>query len=318
MRIKTMKTTRSLSLISNHSGVLMKLRTCVALGALSAAMSISTAAWAQKAFPTTEAAGNAFIDAVATNDDAAIRELLGADFRRFIPPETVTADERTAFLYASSKGRKIISDGPALAHLSVGTEGWTMPIPLVKTGAGWKFDVKAGAEEMRIRRIGRNELAAMQALLAYYDAQKDYAVADRNGDGVFEYAQKFRSAPGKKDGLIWPDDPASPLGPLYGNETKEGVFHGYYFRILKAQGPDARGGARDYVVKGRMTQGFAAIAWPARYYDTGVMTFIVNHDGEVYQKDLGKGTDTAARSITRFNPDKSWKQVPDSALIARP
>jgi len=317
-----MKTTRSLnplSSTSNRSGTSMKLRTTIATGVLIAAMSmLSTTALAQKAFPTAEAAGKAFIDAVATNDDDAVRELLGADFRRFIPPETVTADERTAFLYASSKGRKIVADGSDRAHLSVGTEGWTMPIPIVKTADGWKFDAKAGAGEMRIRRIGRNELAAMQALLAYYDAQKDYALVDRNDNGALEYAQRFRSTPGKHDGLYWPNDPESPLGPLYGDETKEGIYHGYRFRILKAQGPDARGGARDYVVKGRMTQGFAAIAWPAKYDDTGVMTFIVNHDGGVYQKDLGKGTDAAARSTTRFNPDKSWKQVPDSALIAKP
>ena len=171
---------------------------------------------------------------------------------------------------------------------------------------------------MRIRRIGRNELAAMQALLAYYDAQKDYATADRNSDGVLEYAQRFLSTPGKRDGLYWPNDPASPLGPLYGNDTKDGVYHGYRFRILKAQGPAARGGARDYVVKGHMTQGFAAIAWPAKWNDTGVMTFIVNHDGDVYQKDLGPGTDAAARAMNVFNPDKSWTKVPDSTLLAKP
>jgi hypothetical protein len=170
---------------------------------------------------------------------------------------------------------------------------------------------------MRLRRIGRNELSAMQALLAYYDAQKDYALADRNRDGVLEYAQRFASSPGKRDGLIWPNDPTSPLGPLYGNETKDGVYHGYRFRILKAQGSDARGGARDYVVKGRMTQGFAALAWPAKWNDTGVMTFIVNHDGNVYQKNLGAGTDAAARAMKSFNPDKTWTRVPDAQLAVK-
>jgi Protein of unknown function (DUF2950) len=304
---------------ANLMGVSMKLKSIAAVTALVASAALlPSMAWSQTAFPTPEAAGNAFVDAAATNNDGAMRELLGADFRRYIPPETVTADERTAFLYASSKGRKIVADGPDHAHLSVGTEGWTMPIPLVKTSAGWRFDVKAGAEEMRIRRIGRNELAAMQALLAYYDAQKDYATADRNGDGVVEYAQRFRSSPGKRDGLYWPNDPASPLGPLYADESKEGVFHGYRFQILKAQGSSARGGARDFVVKGRMTQGFAAVAWPAKWNDTGVMTFIVNHDGDVYQKNLGAGTDAAARAMKTFNPDKTWTQVPDSTLIAKP
>lgn len=296
----------------------MRLKSLCAMTALIAAALLPAAASAQKTFPTAEAAGNALIEAVATNDSDAKREILGADYQRFIPPESVDADDRTAFLYASSKGRKIIADSPEMAHLSVGTEGWTLPVPIVKSAKGWSFDVKAGVEEMRIRRIGRNELAAMQALLAYYDAQKDYALADRNGDGVLEYAQRFASAPGKRDGLYWPNDPASPLGPLYGNETKDGVYHGYRFRILKAQGPDARGGARDFVVKGHMTNGFAAVAWPAKWNDTGVMTFIVSHDGNVYQTNLGAGTDAAARAMTRFNPDKSWTQVPDSLLLAKP
>jgi|PlaIllAssembly_1097288.scaffolds.fasta_scaffold00155_8 hypothetical protein len=301
-----------------RKGAPMNLKSLSAAAALTIAALLPASASAQKAFPTAEAAGNALIEAIATNDSAAKREILGADYQRFIPPESIDADDRTAFLYASSKGRKMINDGPEMAHLSVGTEGWTLPVPIVKTAKGWSFDVKAGVEEMRVRRIGRNELAAMQALLAYFDAQKDYALADRNGDGVLEYAQRFLSNPGKRDGLIWPNDPGSPLGPLYGNETKDGVFHGYRFRILKAQGPDARGGARDFVVKGRMTQGFAAVAWPAKWNDTGVMTFIVNHDGNVYQKNLGAGTDAAARAMKAFSPDKTWTQVPDSTLIAKP
>jgi hypothetical protein len=299
-------------------GVSMKLRSALAIAALAASAALTPSmVSAQTVFPTAEAAGNAFVDAAATNDSDAIHKMLGPDFRRFIP-DKVDSNARLAFLYASSKGRKIVADGPDRAHLSVGTEGWTMPIPLVKSGAGWHFDAKAGAEELRIRRIGRNELSAMQALLALYDAQKEYAEVDRNGDGVLEYAQRFTSSPGKRDGLIWPNDAASPLGPLYGDESKDGIYHGYRFRLLKAQGPDARGGARDYVVKGRMTQGFAAVAWPAKYNDTGVMTFIVNHDGRVYQKNLGSGTDAAARAIPGFNPAKSWTLVPDSTLIAKP
>lgn len=305
-----------LGVTADRKGHPMKLNSLCAVVALSAAL-LPTAALAQKSFPSAEAAGNALIEAIATNDSDAKREILGSNYQRFIPPESVDADDRTAFLFASSKGRKIIADSPELAHLSVGTEGWTLPIPIKKTAQGWRFDVKTGVEEMRIRRIGRNELAAMQALLAFYDAQKDYALADRNGDGMLEYAQRFTSSPGKRDGLIWPNDPASPLGPLYGDETKDGIFHGYRFRILKAQGPDARGGARDFVVKGRMTQGFAAVAWPAKWNDTGVMSFIVSHDGNVYQKNLGSGTDAAARAMTRFNPDKGWAQVPDAQLAVK-
>jgi hypothetical protein len=300
------------------TGETMNLKFLCATAILAAATLLPGTAAAQKSFPSAEAAGNALIEAVATNDSDAKREILGADYQRFIPPESVDADDRTAFLYASSKGRKIVADGPEKAHLSVGTEGWTLPVPIVKSAKGWSFDVKAGAEEMRIRRIGRNELAAMQALLAYYDAQKDYALVDRNGDGVLEYAQRFASTPGRRDGLFWPNDPASPLGPLYGSETKDGIYHGYRFRILKSQGPAARGGARDFVVKGRMTQGFAAVAWPAKWNYTGVMTFIVSHDGNVYQKNLGAGTDAAARAMATFNPDEAWTQVPDSVLIAKP
>jgi hypothetical protein len=301
----------------DRTGEPMNLSSLLAAAMLLAAALLPATAAAQKAFPSAEAAGNAFIEAVATNDSAAKQEILGADYQRFVPPESIDADDRTAFLFASSKGRKIVADSAERAHLSVGTEGWTLPVPIVKSAKGWSFDVKAGVEEMRVRRIGRNELAAMQALLAYYDAQKDYALADRNGDGVIEYAQRFLSSPGKRDGLIWPNDPASPLGPLYGDETKDGVYHGYRFRILKAQGPDARGGARDFVVKGRMTQGFAAVAWPAKWNDTGVMTFIISHDGNVYQKNLGAGTDAAARAMTRFNPDKSWSRVPDEQLAVK-
>jgi hypothetical protein len=313
-----MKPLRSASLhvADDRKGESMNLKSLCAVVVVTAAVMLPISASAQKAFPTAEAAGNALIDAVATNNTEELRAVFGENYRRFIPP----TDQRdiTAFLYASSKGRKIIADSADRAHLSVGTDGWTLPVPIVKTAKGWAFDVKDGAEEMRIRRIGRNELAAMQALLAYYDAQKEYAQADRNGDGLVEYAQKVRSAPGKRDGLVWPNDPASPLGPLYGDESKDGVYHGYRFHILKAQGPAATGGARDYLVKGHLTQGFGAVAWPAKFGDTGVMTFIVNHDGKVYQKDLGSGTDAAARAMKAFNPDKSWAQVPVSTLLAKP
>jgi hypothetical protein len=182
----------------------------------------------------------------------------------------------------------------------------------VKSAAGWRFDPRAGVETMRSRRIGRNELAAMQAALAYFDAQKEYAQKDRDNNRVLEYAQKFASSPGKHDGLYWPDaqgqDP-SPLGPLYAGDKAGEGYHGYHFKILKAQGPDAPGGAYDYVIGGRMRSGFALIAWPRRYGETGVMSFMVSHDGKVYQKDLGPGTDAAAHASTRFDPDPSWHPV---------
>ena len=152
----------------------------------------------------------------------------------------------------------------------------------------------------------------MQATLAYFDAQKEYALKARTGDGVLQYAQRFVSTPGKRDGLYWPDAPGqdeSPLGPLYAGQKPGEGYHGYYYRILKAQGKDAPGGAYDYLIKGRMVSGFALIAWPMRYGDTGVMSFIVSHDGVVYQKDLGSGTDGIARGMTRFNPDSTWQKV---------
>jgi hypothetical protein len=187
----------------------------------------------------------------------------------------------------------------------------------VKTGQGWRFDTKAGAEEMRLRRIGRNELAVMQVMLAIYDAEKEYARVDRNRDGVLQYAAKFTSSPGKQDGLYWPtkaNEPQSPLGPAVvaartaGGGSDAG-YYGYRYKLLTGQGKNAPGGAYDYTVRGRMIGGFAAVAWPVKYGDTGVMTFMVSHDGVVYEKDLGPDTAARAAAITRFDPDSSWQKV---------
>lgn len=291
------------------STILRFLPRLLAVAAMTGALALPGVALAQMAYPTAQAAADAFVDAIATNDRDALNKVVGTDFKRYIPEE-VASEDVTKFLAAWAKGRKIVENTPTVAHLAVGAQtDWVLPIPIVKSAAGWRFDPKAGAEEIRIRRIGRNELATMQALLAYYDAQKDYAEADRNGDGVLEYAQRIKSTPGKHDGLIWLDDPAgSPLGPVYGDETKNGIYHGYRFRALKAQGPAARGGARDYVVNGRMTRGFAAIAWPAVHGETGVMSFIVNHDGVVFEKNLGPQSEAAARAMTRFDP-AGWTKV---------
>ncbi|HSB24052.1 MAG TPA: DUF2950 family protein, partial [Burkholderiaceae bacterium] len=177
----------------------------------------------------------------------------------------------------------------------------------------WKFDPVAGADRLRTARIGRNELAAMQAVLAYYDAQRDYATEDRNGNGVREYARKLVSSPGKHDGLYWPsplDTEESPLGPLIAQQKPKGPgYWGYHYKILTRQGTNAPGGAYDYVIGGRMRAGFALVAWPVRYGDTGVMTFMVSHAGVVYQKDLGPSTNAIAGAMTRFDPDDSWHKV---------
>jgi hypothetical protein len=284
--------------------------------ALALLVALAPAALAeQKAFATPEAAMNAFGDALATNDEDAMKTIFGADFRTFIPQ---ASDEiRYRFLSAWARSHEIKPEGDAKAHIAVGDDGWMLPIPLVKTAQGWRFDTRAGAEEMRIRRIGRNERAVMKVVLAIYDAQREYAEKDRNGDGLLEYAQKFDSSPGKHDGLYWPTqagEPQSPLGPAVAEARaagggRESGYYGYRYKILTAQGKNAPGGAMDYMVRGRMIGGFAVVAWPAKYGDTGVMTFMVSYEGVVYEKDLGPDTAARARAIKRFDPDSTWRKV---------
>ena len=188
----------------------------------------------------------------------------------------------------------------------------------MKGADGWAFDLAAGEPELRARRIGRNELDAMQAALAYVDAQEDYAREERDGDGALEYARRFVSSDGSRDGLFWEDDGTgeSPLGPLFGDDTPDGAWHGYHYRILEAQGPSAPGGAYSYLLGDNMSRGFALVAWPARYGDSGVMTFMVSHDGEVFEKDLGPDSATQAAAMAVFDPDSSWQQLPDTAAAA--
>ena len=192
-------------------------------------------------------------------------------------------------------------------------DGWTLPIPIVRRGEAWAFDVRAGIEELRVRRIGRDELAAIKAMYAYYDAQREYAEQDRNGDGVLEYARRFLSQPGKHDGLYWPTpegETPSPAGPLFNTRDIKDGYYGYRFKILEAQGPAASGGARSYLTRDKLTNGFALVAWPARYGETGVMSFLVNHDGVVYQRNLGTASATVAGAMTRFDPDTNWAALP--------
>jgi hypothetical protein len=283
-------------------------------GALIAAMAPAALAQ-QKTFPSPDAAMAAFGDAVATSDDDAMKALLGADYQTLIPP--VGAEVRYRFLAAWAKSHAIKPDGDARAFVAVGSDGWTMPIPIVKTAQGWRFDTRAGADEMRVRRIGRNELAVMQVMLAIFDAQKDYARVDRNRDGVLQYAAKFTSAPGKQDGLYWPakaGEPESPLGPAFAaaraaGGSSEAGYYGYRYKLLTGQGKNAPGGAYDYVARGRMIGGFAAVAWPVKYGETGVMTFMVSHDGVLYEKDLGPDTAARAAAMTRFDPDSGWQKA---------
>jgi DUF2950 family protein len=273
----------------------------------------SPLAHAQKTFMTPESAAEALVKAIRDNDTKALQTVLGAEWKRFIPTDDLSRDDVNAFLAAWDKQHKITNEGDDTALLSVGDEpGFTLQIPIVKNKTAlWKFDVAGGTERLRIARIGRNELAAMQAVLAYYDAQREYATEDRNGNGVREYARKLVSSTGKKDGLYWAsplDVEESPLGPLIAQQPPKGPgYWGYHYKILTSQGKAAPGGAYNYIIGGRMRAGFALVAWPARYGDTGVMTFMISHAGVVYEQDLGPSTDAIARAMTTFNPDSSWK-----------
>ena len=269
------------------------------------------AAQAQATYASADEAAKAFVHALSTNDPQAMTTVLGANWRRFVPTQGVDHDDVIAFLGAWAKSNRIVTQGKT-AHLQVGAQNWQFPIPIVSSGKGWRFDTQAAADEIRTRRIGRNELDTMKALLAAYDAQKEYATADRNGDGVLQYAQRFVSTPGKQDGLYWaslPGEKPSPLGPLFDDAVSSEGYHGYRYKLLTAQGRNAPGGAYDYRIKNRLVSGFAIVAWPVRYGDTGVMSFMVSHDGKVYEKDLGANSAGVVKAMTRFDPDSSWKEV---------
>ncbi len=196
--------------------------------------------------------------------------------------------------------------------LTVGESGWTLPIPIVRENEGWRFDTAAGARNIRIRRIGANELSAMQAALAYHDAQIEYAQSDRDGDGILEYAQRFISTQGEKDGLFWTPETgeaSSPLGPRFAEKKPEAAYHGYNYRILTAQGEYAPGGAYDYRVNGNMVRGFALIAWPAKYGESGVMSFMISRDGTLFEADLGPEGGAIASNASLFDPDDRWMPV---------
>jgi hypothetical protein len=277
---------------------------------------------AQKTFKTPDAAAEALVEAARADDQREILAILGSSGNDIASSGDPVADAGTRKRFVAAYNAKhevTIQDG-SKGVLVIGEEDFPFPIPLVRKGSLWQFDSLSGRREILYRRVGRNELDAIQACLAYVDAQNEYAEKARTGDGAGIYAQRIISHPGTTDGLYWEAsqrDGESPLGELIARASAEDYpvtgartpFHGYYFKVLTQQGPAADGGALGYVVHGKMIGGFALVAYPATYRNSGVMTFIVNHNGVVYQQDLGRHTADLAERMTAFNPDGDWKKV---------
>ena len=271
----------------------------------------------QKHFATAEEAATALTEAIRKDDDKAVQAILGVGWRDLIPGTTGHEDDvRKRYLEAWDENHKIIPEGSDRAYVEAGTTGWHSPLPLIKDQAGWYFDVEAGRKEIIAREIGRDEYTVIQTLLAIVDAQRDYVSLNPMKDRAPTYARRLLSSPGKKDGLYWeakPGEPESPIGELVakaqpGDAEGQGYW-GYRFRMLYGQGPSAPGGAYSYLVNNRMIAGFAVIAWPVTYGETGVMTFMVSHSGDVYERDFGPDTATAVANINVFDPDDSWDKA---------
>jgi len=290
----------------------------VALMAAAVLFPALSSANAQQVFPTPEEAATALAGAVRSGTTRDLLNVLGRDAAdiMFSGDKVADREAREKFVGAYDTRHNVVIEGEK-AVVVVGSGDFPLPIPLTRQKDGWKFDTAAGRLEILYRRIGRNELDAIQTCLAYVDAQNEYAEKGPAGAGT--YAQRIVSAPGKKDGLYWPssDGEASPLVAFVAQASTEGYkvgegrvpYHGYYYRILTQQGPNAPGGALNYVVKGKMIGGFALVAYPAEYGNSGVMTFLVNHSGTVYQKDLGGSTAALVKRMMWFDPDQTWKKV---------
>jgi hypothetical protein len=299
---------------------------CFALAAgLALAMPGAAAEPARQSFASPEDAAAAVVAAARSHDEAALRTVLGPGSEALISSGDRNADRQAQrhFVESYEAHHALVPDGTDRMILDVGTDDWPLPIPIVRQGMRWYFNSHEGAQQIIDRRIGRNEIAAIRVSLAYVDAQNDYFDRQKQLTGIGEYAQRIVSTQGRHDGLYWPaaeDQQDSPLEPLVAQAREEGYpgerlhqkllpYQGYLFRILLAQGAEAPGGSRSYVQGGRMTGGFALIAWPASYASSGIMTFIVNQDGIVFQKDLGPDTAQVVTKITQFNPDSNWARI---------
>jgi hypothetical protein len=276
----------------------------------------------QKTFETPEAAVEALIKAVRDQNEKELIVIFGPGSETLVSSGDAVDDRerREEFALLCGEKRRLETTGDRIVILHVGNTDWPFPIPIIKTGERWSFDTERGREEIIYRRIGENELGTIKTCLAIVDAQREYAALDRDVDGLLEYAQKLHSTEGKMDGLYWevkPGEKPSPLGPLVAQARSEGYipgekpkpYNGYFFRTLTAQGKNAKGGAYNYLAKGKMVGGFAVVAYPATYAVSGVKTFIVNHEGVVYEKDLGPKTAKLAKSMKAFNPDKTWEKA---------
>ncbi len=297
------------------------------LAGLAAIQLTAQAAEPALTFATPDDAVAALAADVKAQDPQALRSLFGPTAAEIQNPDRVQAtNEFRAFAAALDEKSRIHRESDSRYVLEVGTNYWPFPIPIVRQNGRWFFDTAAGKEEILNRRIGKNELEVLAVMRAYVDAQREYATRDWDGDGVLKYAQKLNSSPGAHDGLYWPLEPGgemSPLGPLVAHAQGEGYqvratedeparpFHGYYFKILTRQGRYAPGGKYDYVINGNMIGGFALVAWPAEYGESGVMTFIVNQQGVVWQKDLGAKTAKLVSKMKAYDPDPTWARSPD-------
>jgi hypothetical protein len=279
---------------------------------------------AQQMFPSPDAAASALVAAGKADDMKTLSSILGPDADQVLSSGDPVADKnaRNNFVRRYQEMHRLAYDDRGRVILYIGAENWPVPLPLVKKNGGWVFDTAAGKEELLSRRVGRNELFTINVLEDLADAQTEYASEARDGESADQFAQKILSDTGKRNGLYWETgagQPESPIGPLIASASAEGYkndgggspipFHGYYYKVLTAQGKNAPGGAKNYLVDGKMTKGFAFLAYPAEYRSSGVMTLMINQDGVIVQKDLGTDTAKLASAITEFNPDKTWQEV---------